>query len=743
MRAVVNNYSRMSFNFGPTLLAWLERHQPATYHAILDGDRMSQERFSGHGSAIAQIYNHIIMPLASTRDKETEIIWGIKDFVHRFHRYPEGMWLAETAVDYETLELLSKHGIRFTILSPDQAWRVKEPNGQWVSVEGGTIDTTQPYGIDLPNGQTISVFFYHAALSRAVAFEGLLNDGRYFAERLIAGFKPDSSSSNQLVHIATDGESYGHHHRFGEMALAYALDVIDHRTDVRLTNYGEYLSFNVPTRKVEIFENTSWSCAHGIERWRSDCGCQTGLHPTWNQKWRTPLRQAVDYIRDTVTPLIEALAPRWLKDPWIARNDYIEVILRRHHDTIKQFLVNHQIHALDLEDTIHVLQLMELSRHLLLMYTSCGWFFDDIGGLEAIQVMKYAARAIQLAERLFDVPMESSFLRLLEQARSNQDSQDGRQIFVTAVKDRMVNLSRVALHYSMMHILTQAEREKTSSIYCYDVHVEDDALWRSGTVKMAVGQVQIVSQITLDRATFNYGVLHLGDHNVIAGVRGYRGPELYQNMRQQLAQAFQAAEFPEVIRLLDQFFQGQTNSLRHLFRDEQERVMDQLVENALQEALTYNRHIYEHSASLMRFLKDMGQPIPPILRDAAGISIREQVHQQLITDPVDFAEIRRLLSEAREWDLLRDWSDLPYEYELFIKKLSRELAQDPTDLVRLQFLIEAVQIAKQESLHINLEEAQLVVFRLTVQWSPEHRGTQRQWEQYINQLDELLAIRRG
>lgn len=273
--------------------------------------------------------------------------------------------------------------------------------------------------------------------------------------------------------------------------------------------------------------------------------------------------------------------------------------------------------------------------------------------------------------------------------------------------------------------------------------MEDDALWRSGTVKMAVGQVQIVSQITLDRATFNYGVLHLGDHNVIAGVRGYRGPELYQNMRQQLAQAFQAAEFPEVIRLLDQFFQGQTNSLRHLFRDEQERVMDQLVENALQEALTYNRHIYEHSASLMRFLKDMGQPIPPILRDAAGISIREQVHQQLITDPVDFAEIRRLLSEAREWDLLRDWSDLPYEYELFIKKLSRELAQDPTDLVRLQFLIEAVQIAKQESLHINLEEAQLVVFRLTVQWSPEHRGTQRQWEQYINQLDELLAIRRG
>ncbi|MCL4493333.1 MAG: DUF3536 domain-containing protein [Firmicutes bacterium] len=737
---VSNNYSNISFNFGPTLLAWLQRHEPETYLAILEGDQWSQKRFGSHGSALAQVYNHIIMPLATSRDKEVEIIWGIRDFVHRFQRYPEGMWLAETAVDYETLWLLAKHGIKFTILSPDQALRIRDPRGECINVEGGKISTSRPYLVELPDRQTIAVFFYHAALSRAVAFEGLLNDGPYFASRLMEGFDP-SETGNQLVHIATDGETYGHHHRFGEMALAYALDVISGRDDVRLTNYGEYLALNPPVWKAEIIENTSWSCAHGIERWRSDCGCQSGLHPAWTQKWRTPLRQAMDYVRDTVTPLFDALAPRWLKDPAQAFQDYIDVILNREQNTLNAFILQHQAQSLDLEDTIRVFQLMELYRHILLMYTSCGWFFDDIGGLEAIQVMKYAARAIQLGERLFDVPMEASFREILEQARSNEGNQDGRTIFDNAVTEHMVSLPRVALHYSMMHLLMPYDRGSTTTIYCYDVYAGEEVLWRSGPVKMAVGQVQVISETTLDRGTFNYAVLHLGDHNVIAGVRTYRGPELYQTMLEQLSRAFHAAEFPEVIRLLDQFFQGHTNSLRHLFPDEQELVIHQLVSNSLEEALTYNRHIYEHSISFMRFLKDMDQNIPGVLWNAAAVSIRDQFQKQLNSENVNIEEVRRLLAEAREWNLLDDWDDLAYHYEMFIKRLSRQLNLEPNRLQWLEILTHAVELAQHESLQIDLQEAQLAVFRLTGT-ALEDPDETKQWQQYVMQLDTLLAIRR-
>ncbi len=737
---ISNNYSRISFNFGPTLLTWLERYDPKTYLAILEGDKLSQTRFGGHGSAIAQVYNHIIMPLAPARDKEVEIIWGIKDFVQRFNRYPEGMWLGETAVDYETLWLLAKHGIRFTILSPDQAFRVQSPKGEWITVEGGTVSPHRPYLVELPGGQTITVFFYHAALSRAVAFEGLLNDGGYFANRLVEGFERNDED-NQLVHIATDGESYGHHHRFGEMALAYALEVISDFSGVRLTNYGEYLSLNPPVWKAEIIENTSWSCAHGIERWRSDCGCQTGLHPTWNQRWRKWLRQGMDYIRDTSVPIFDNLASRLLKDPVQACHDYIDVIFDRSPSRLNAFIADHQTRSLDLNETIQVFQLMELYRHLLLMYTSCGWFFDDIGGLEAIQVMKYAARAMQLGEKLFNVSMEVSFLALLERAKSNQRNLSGRDIFDNAVKGHMITLSRVALHYSVMHLLMDDHQNNTTSIYCYDVYARKEVLWKSGPVKMGMGQVEIVSQNTLERATYDYAVLHLGDHNVIAGTRVSRDDDLYRSVLQRFSSAFHAAEFPEVIRLLDQIFPGHTNSLRHLFRDEQDRVIAQLVSNSLNEAVTYNRHIYEHTISFMRFLKDMGQGIPDVLWNAAAVSIRDQFQRQLNSDNVNFAEIQRLLAEAQEWGLLDDWDDLSYHYEMFIKRLTEMVSQQPNCVEYLDRLTQAIKISQDASLGTDLQKARLTVFGLS-DANFENPDESRRWQEYVTQLDELLAIHR-
>ncbi len=320
----------MSFNFGPTLLSWLELERPEVYAAILEADRLSAARFSGHGSALAQAHSHLILPLATRRDKETQIVWGLRDFEHRFGREPEGMWLPETAVDLESLDLMAAHGLLFTILAPHQAARFRpidpaggrglEGDGEWREV-GGSIDSTRPYLCRLPTGRSIALFFYDGAISRAVAFEDLLEDGARFTRRLLAGFDDESEHRGepQLVHIATDGETYGHHHAHGEMALAWTLDALERDGSVRLTNYGEHLEQHPPAHEVEIRERTSWSCAHGIERWRSDCGCHTGGQPGWNQSWRGPLRDALDWLRDDLAPRFEQAAGELLHDPWAAR----------------------------------------------------------------------------------------------------------------------------------------------------------------------------------------------------------------------------------------------------------------------------------------------------------------------------------------------------------------------------------------------------------------------------------------
>ena len=235
---LVNNYAKISFNFGPTLLGWLAATAPEVYQAVLAADRQSRETFSGHGSAIAQPYNHVILPLANHRDRYTQIYWGIRDFEHHFGRAPEGMWLPETAVDLESLEILAELGMRFTILAPHQASRVRSIGSRtWDSVAGGQIDPTRAYEQRLPSGRTLAIFFYDGPVSRAVAFEGLLSRGESFADRLNSAFSEERDWP-QLVHIATDGESYGHHHRFGEMALSYALNCIEANQLARLTNYG-------------------------------------------------------------------------------------------------------------------------------------------------------------------------------------------------------------------------------------------------------------------------------------------------------------------------------------------------------------------------------------------------------------------------------------------------------------------------------------------------------------------------
>ncbi len=441
----VNNYSKMSFNFGPTLLAWMERHRPEVYGSVIEADRLSRERFSGHGSAMAQVYNHVIMPLATRRDKVTQVRWGIRDFQHRFGRRPEGMWLPETAVDLESLEVLAEQGLAFAILAPHQAGRFRRiGSSAWRDGKSGGLDLTMPYLCNLPSGRSIHLFFYDGAIAHEISFGDLLKDGARFLERLMNPF-PQERNGAGLVHVATDGENYGHHRRFGEMALAFCLHHVEAGDRARLTNYGEYLEKHPASHEVEIVENTSWSCAHGVERWRSDCGCSSGAHPGWHQRWRGPLREAVDRLVDRLGTLYEREMGALSHDPWQARDAYIDVVLDRSAPGVERFLAEHARSGLSGEEKDKTLGLLEMQRQGMFTFTSCGWFFDDISGIEPIQVMQHAARAMQLAAEVTGEDLEGDFIAALERAPSNKaEAKNGARIYETRVRKKMLDISREA-----------------------------------------------------------------------------------------------------------------------------------------------------------------------------------------------------------------------------------------------------------------------------------------------------------
>lgn len=441
---IANNYAKMSFNFGPTLLSWMKKSAPDVYQQVLAADRESRNLFSNHGSAMAQIYNHVIMPLANRRDKYTQVVWGILDFKHRFERPPEGMWLPETAVDLETLEVMAQQGILFTILSPHQAKRIR-PIGRksWRRVPDNLQDTFIPYYQNLPSGNKIAVFFYHSDLSNAVAFGEALKNGKVFLAHIKNAFN-DRRKHDQLVHLAVDGETFGHHRRNGDVALAYVLNTIEAEFSIRLTNYGEYLANHPPTHEVDIVENSSWSCSHGVERWRADCGCRNDLQKGRHQAWRKPLREALDWLRDAMADHFEARAGKYLKDPWQARNAYGDLLVERTPERLDLFLKRHSrgrtsAGASKKDQRIEIIKLLEMQRHALLMYTSCGWFFDELSGIETIQIIQYAVRALQLLKETDGPDLLEHFLDRLEKATSNiPEFGNGRRLFEKTVRPSMV-----------------------------------------------------------------------------------------------------------------------------------------------------------------------------------------------------------------------------------------------------------------------------------------------------------------
>ncbi len=713
---IVNNYSRMSFNFGPTLLTWLQKKAPEVYDAVIQADRESMELFSGHGSAIAQAYNHIILPLADSRDKRTQIIWGIRDFRYRFKRDPEGMWLPETAVDLETLQILSEEGIVFTILSPYQASGVRRLGSgrSFRDVSGGRVDPTRPYLVKLPSGRQIVVFFYDGPISRDIAFGGLLNNGEEFAKRLLAAFN-DQRRWPQIVHTATDGETFGHHHRGGDMALAYCLYYIQKSGYAEITNYGAYLERYFPEYEAQIIENTSWSCFHGVKRWADDCGCHTGVNPGWSQAWRRPLRKAMDMLRDRLRELFEREAGSLLKDPWLARDEYITVVLDRRRETVLRYLQDHAIRPLWHEEIVKVLKLLEMQRQALLMYTSCGWFFDEISGIETLQVMKYAARAMQLAREVSGVDLETEFLQILKTAPSNV-YRNGAEVYERFVKTAEVDLLRVGAHYAISSLFEDYPEEV--QIYQYRIKAEEYNLDMAGRQRFLTGRARVTSEVTWQEQSFSFTVFSLGDHNITAGLCPEQAPGT-ATAQAEIREAFRQGSVADVIRLIDRHFRGHVYSLWHLFRDEQRRIVRTLLEETFQEMDSFYRDIYEDNYQVMSFLLSIDSPVPKSFLMAAEHTLNRELLEAL--ESGDLQRLEALVQECQKWGIQVSRESLSLKVAEKAEELMRSLRDAPEETVLLEELYRLLRFSKDLRLEPNLWKTQNLYFSLGKVLLPDKR----------------------
>jgi hypothetical protein len=450
---ILNTLERMSFDFGPTLLEWMEAEAPETYHAVLRADAASRRRTGDPGNAIAAPYHHVILPLSSRRDKVTEVRWGIADFRRRFGRQPLGMWLPETAVDDETLDVLAAHGIAFTILAPHQVTRAPARG--------------LPGRYRTGSGREIALFVYDGPLSHDVAFGPLIDDAYAWARRLL---EAGGTAAPALASLATDGETFGHHHRFGEMALARLLELLQQRADVTVTNFAAFLAAHPPVDRVELVENSSWSCPHGVERWRADCGCRVAPEKGWHQRWRAPLREAVEWLAAELHRTFELEGGALFKDPWAARDAYGAA--RSESGAIAELVSAHARRSLAADEVVRARELLELEHDALALLTSCAWFFDDVGGLEPLQALRYGAHAIELAGPMAP-RLESGFAQRLAGAVSNDPAVgDGRRVFLARARPQVPPLARAAGSYAALgHYVRGSAGDR---LYCYDVSAGGD-----------------------------------------------------------------------------------------------------------------------------------------------------------------------------------------------------------------------------------------------------------------------------
>lgn len=713
---IVNNYERISFNFGPTLLSWMEEHAPHAYDRIIKADIKSVLEHDGHGNAIAQVYNHMIMPLANEHDKNTQVKWGIRDFVYRFGRQPEGMWLAETAVDDDTLRVLVENGIKFTVLSPYQAQRIKRiPDSNWQDVSWGNIDPARSYRYYIKSapGKYIDLFFYDGAISKSVAFDELLKDGNKFIKRLKEGISP-SRDFNQLVNIATDGESYGHHTKFGDMALAYVLKIRAEDEGFTLTNYGEFLDKFRSDWEVDIKQASSWSCFHGVGRWKEDCGCSTGGHPGWNQKWRKPLREALDYLRDELSIIFEKEGQKYFKeDPWTVRNRYIDVILDRTERAIKHFQDENFLPELSDEEKVNGMELLEIQRQAMLMYTSCGWFFSEISGIETTQIMKYAARAMQLAENFTTKDLESKFLDILSNAQSNfKEYGNGKDIYERFVKPSVVTVKQIASLWAISSLYEDFDDEQ--DVYCYKINRKSYKKVQKGNMNFVIGHIEVLSKVTLKKSDLMFVLMQYQGGDFHCAIREFESETEYTKLQKELVRTFMLNPLTEIIRAIDEYFGTEYFTLKDIFIEERRKILEIMLKGRMDKfAQTYNE-LYNEGKDSIYQMQSLGLSIPDEFKLAAGYTLAQQFNK-LIKDSKSYLDPQVIQQAA---DINLEAKNIGIEIdkrpssEFFSHKLLQNINRlaNSIEIHQAEATLEIFDFIEKLDLKVEIKEAQNIYF---------------------------------
>jgi alpha-amylase/alpha-mannosidase (GH57 family) len=682
---IVNNFEKISFNVGPTLMSWLETHHPETYRRIIDADRLSRMAHKGHGNAMAQVYNHMIMPLATRRDKATQVRWGIEEFRLRFGRDPEGMWLPETACNEETLEILVEEGIRFTLLEPQQAEAFRPLGGEWRDCSGGQIDPKQPYRCYLRNrpDKFIDIFFYDGPISKAVSFEDLLKDARHLLGKLESAMVHEGERP-QLIHFATDGETYGHHKPFGDRVIAYLLNTSAPERGYRIVNYGEFLEEYPPEAEVRLkagenHEGTSWSCPHGVRRWKDHCGCRGGGPGEWNQHWRKPLREALDWLRDRLSEVYEEQAPRYLKDIWEVRDNYIHVLLNRERSRIENFFFRFGQQPLTGAEMTTCLKLLEMQRYAMLMYTSCGWFFTEVSGIETQQILQYAARAIQLASELGGTSLEEEFLTRLSKARSNIEwFKDGRGVYEKLVKPAIATIENVVGAFAIGSIFEDYyPAAEDFAIYSYDVHVHSQRREASGNLTLNFGRVRVTSRVTLEERDMIFSVVQIGLYDFHCSIKPYVSDAELEKLEQELFNELDRGEILELVKKVDAYPGVSHLTLKDLFLDDRFKIISALTREQIDRVSKFYERIYDESHRINFIYRSINLPIPFEFCYAAG----HVLSRRLLEEAHKMAEQNFSLRGATTAARMMETAKL-FHVEIQKEPLARFLSEQLTRRIR-------------------------------------------------------------
>jgi alpha-amylase/alpha-mannosidase (GH57 family) len=713
---IVNNYANISFNFGPTLLSWMEQHYPETYSRIIEADRMSVPRHSGHGNAIAQGYNHVIIPLCNERDARTQVRWGVADFRHRFGREPESLWLPETGCDERTLDLLIDEGMRYVILSPYQARRVRRlGDKEWLDVGDGSVDTSIPYKHFHADhsGRSIAVFFYDGPIAKSIAFEGALAS----SQGLVNRFTRAATGEARLVNVATDGETYGHHFKFGDRCLAYALEVEAPSEGFWVTNYGEFLDHYPPTMEVELAkgvsgEGTSWSCAHGLGRWTRDCGCQTGAEEGWNQSWRAPLREALDFLRDEAARHFAVTAGELFKDPWAARDDYIALMLDRHASP-DAFLERHAGRPLEPGERVRALTFLEMQRHAMVMYTSCGWFFADLAGIETVQVMRYAGRVMELVEELGLESRRDDFLKLLSVAKSNIPSLgNGADIYRRFVESSKVAPQRVAAHLNISGLVDQTQGTGETAGFTYRRKAFQKQ--QHGRLTLSTCHLVLESITTGKRHEYAVASMYFGDVDFYCVLRPFPGEREFKTATEQLWMHFRAGALPSILRHAQELFGPDEYGLEHLLPDGRQSISGNLFRRMVDRFSEQYELLYEDNRRNIEMLQEAGFELPKELRSAAEFTIgrrfeKELRKQQENYHPAAYMKALELAEEAARhgYRIKRSaiWSLVE---EMIAKTVSYTVANPSSENIQLALML--INMTKKLGFDANLDQAQEAVY---------------------------------